>query len=113
MSDLGRIIADCIIKEFLHEKKVTRWYLSKFDGRLSFKVYKNDEKATLVGKNSTNDLVESSFSSFTQQLVTYKMIDLHAVGGTSDAKRNRYLFRPSTRKEINDKVKNRIMFTIP
>ena len=41
------------------------------------------------------------------------MIDFHAAGGCSDAKRNRYLFRPSTRKEIKDKVKDGMMFTIP
>ena len=113
MADLGKVTAECMIKEFLHEKKVTRWYLSKLDGRLSFQECDDDQKAALVGKRATNDSAESSFSSFTQQLVTYNMIDLHAAGGTSDAKRNRYLFRPSTRKEIKDKVEDGMMFNIP
>ena len=38
MADLGKITADCMIKEFLNETKVIRWYLSKFDGRLFLKV---------------------------------------------------------------------------
>ena len=38
MQELGRITAECMIKEFLHEKKVTCWYLYKFDECLSFKV---------------------------------------------------------------------------
>ena len=59
---------------------------------LPVKVCKDKEKAALVGKRATNDSAESSFFSFTQQLVTYNMIDLHAAGGTSDAKQNCYLF---------------------
>ena len=57
-------------------------------------------------QRATNNSAESFVSSFTQQLVTYNMIDLHAAGRTSDAKQNCYLFRPSTRKEIKDKVKD-------
>ena len=69
-----------------------RWYLSKHNGRLSFEECDDDQKTELVGKRATNNSAESSFSFFTQQLVTYNMIDLHAAGGTSDVKRNRYLF---------------------
>ena len=86
--------------------------MSKIDGRLSFKVCKDDEKATLVGKRATNDSTESSFSSFTQQLVTYNMIDLHTAGGTAEMKCNRYLFRLLTTKEIKEKVKHGMMFWI-
>ena len=86
MLALGTITAESMIEEFLHNKKVTRWYLSKIDGRLSFKKSTDKEKTALVGKRATNNSAESSFLSFTQQLVTYNMIDFHAAGGCSDAK---------------------------
>ena len=92
MPVLGRITAKCMIEEFLHQKKVMCWYLSKNDGCLSFKVSTNKEKAALVGKRATNNSAESSFLSFTQQLVAYNMINFHAVGGYSNAKQNCYLF---------------------
>ena len=113
MPILGKITADCMIEEFLHEQKVTCWYLSKIDGRLSFRVSKDEEKTALVGKRATNNSAESSFSSFTQQLVTYNMIDLHIAGITFDAKKICYFFLLLTRKEIKDKVKDGMMLTIP
>merc|ERR1712032_258621 len=100
MANYGKIAAQAMINEFESKKKVTRWHLTVHpEGRLSFNHCSVEEKKALVGKRATNDSAESAFSSFTDQL-KYDMIDFCAAAGISDIKRNGYVNRPSTPKEI-------------
>lgn len=91
---------------------MTHLHLSKLKGRLSFKVCPDVEKVALVRKRATNDSAESTFSSFTHQLVTYNTIDLHTAAGTADMKCNDYYFQPTTKKHIKEKVNHGMMFCI-
>ena len=71
------------------------------------------EKHPLVRKRATNDSTESCFSSFTEMLNNYQMIDLFATLGTSNIKVNGYMSRPSTGKELKEGNEPGLMFCIP
>ena len=90
MPELGRVTAEAIIADFRHGQKVTRFYLSAIGGRLSWDVVTDKEKRALVEKRATNDSAESAFSSFTEMLNNYQMIDMFAASGTSDIRINGY-----------------------
>ena len=91
MPELGKITAKAIIDDFEHKLKVTRHYVSAIGGRLSWDVVTAKEKHALVKKRATNDSAESAFSSFTEMLNNYQMIDMFAASGTSDIRINGYM----------------------
>ena len=71
------------------------------------------EKRALVKKRATNDSAESCFSSFTEMLNNYQMIDLFAVSEISNMKVNGYMRQPSTGKEIKERKEPALMLCIP
>ena len=90
MQKLGKITAETFIDEFQDRKKVTWEHLTELKGKRSFGECSTEEKDALVGKRATNDVAESSFLSFTEQL-KYTMINFHAAAGVSDLHCNGYL----------------------
>ena len=70
MQKLGKITAKTFIDEFKDRKKVTWEHLTELKGKRSFGECSTEEKDALVGKRATNDVTESSFLSFTEQLIS-------------------------------------------
>ena len=94
-------------------KKKLLIFLTAIRGRLSWDVVTDKEKHALVKKRATNDSAESTFSSFTEMLNNYQMIDMFAASGTSDIRINGYTRQPSTGKELKEKKIPGLMFQIP
>ena len=66
----------------------------------------------MSGKRATNDEAESSFAGLTRQIQCYGHIGMHNASGISDAKRNGFLYRPLTEKEIAS-GKQGLIHTLP
>ena len=112
---LKKVAASAIkamIDEMEDESKATYKYLSISGSEYSYEHCPDDVKKAMLGKAATNDFAESSFAGVTQQVVVYGTIGMHAAAAISDADRNGFLARPTSKKDIAEN-KRGLLFQLP
>jgi len=103
---------NAMIEEMEDESKATYKYLSISGSEYSYDHCPDEVKKAMLGKAATNDLAESAFAGVTQQVVVYGTIGMHAAAAISDAGRNGFLSRPTSKKDIAEN-KRGLLFQLP
>ena len=102
LETLGTISVEAMIKDFEDKTKATYKYLSISGTEYSWDHFPETTKKSMLGKMSTNDISESSFTGVTYQVKTYGWIGMCNSAAISDMYRNIYLSRPTTRKDLKE-----------
>ncbi|KAL7546176.1 hypothetical protein ACHAWF_015185 [Thalassiosira exigua] len=89
-------------KELLDETKATHKYLSVSGSEYSFEHCPESVKKDMLGAMATNDLAESSFAGVTSQLQSFGRIAMCSAAAVSDAKRNKFFYRATSKKAIEN-----------
>ena len=108
LETLGKISVKDMIKELEDKTKANYKYLSIYGVGYFCEHFTETTKKSMLGKMVTKDLAESSFAGVTSQVQTYVRIGMCTSADISDMSRNRYLSRPTTKKDL--KEDNRGMF---
>ena len=87
------------------KKKATYKYLSISGSEFSYEHCPEEVKKAMLGTMATNDLAESSFAGVTAQIQAFGRIGLNSAAAISDARRNKFLHRPTTKKAIENNEK--------
>ena len=102
LENIGAKAISVIMTELLDETKATYKYLSISKSIYSWNYCPDHVKKAMLGKMVTNDPAESSFAGVTAQIQSYGRIDLCNAAAVSDITRNKFLSRPTTKKEIKN-----------
>ena len=86
-------------RELEDPKKATFRYLSMSGSEFSYDHCPEQTKKDMLGKWATNDLAESSFGGVTLQVQCFGRIGLCNAAAISDMRMNRFLARPTTKKQ--------------
>ena len=88
MNDLGKIIAQTILKELRDPNKATHNHLSSAGGIYSWINCTELEKRAGVGVHATNNVAESSFGGLTEVLTNHSTVGFTSAGAMSMTRQN-------------------------
>ena len=88
LNDHGLLIAETLLNELTDKRKATHNHLSAVDGKYSWKLCADDEKAAGLKLHANNNVSESSFGTLTYFINTFNMIGLTNAGGMALARQN-------------------------
>ena len=103
MVELAPIATGRVVKEIDDETKATYKYTKASKSKFSYACCPEQTKKDFLGCKATNDEAESSLGGATYQVQRYGRINLAAAGAISDARRNAFLYRPTSKKDKKSK----------
>ena len=103
MVELAPIATGTVVKEIDDETKATYKYTKASKSKFSYACCPEQTKKDFLGCKATNDEAESSLGGATYQVQRYRCINLATAGAISDARRNAFLYRPTSKKDKKSK----------
>ena len=100
LGEVAKIGVAALQRELEDPKKATYRYLSISGSEFSFDHCPEQTKNDMLGRWATNDLAESSFGGVTLQVQCFGRIGLCNAAAISDMRMNRFLSRPTTKKQM-------------
>ena len=97
--------ATCWVQELLDPKKATYPLMYESGAEYSWDGSSENLKDELLGFMDVNDLAESSFAGFTDQLQVFGRNGMESTAAIRYMDRNGFLDRPTTNNEKSDKKK--------
>mmetsp|Transcript_29604 Transcript_29604/g.62781 ORF Transcript_29604/g.62781 Transcript_29604/m.62781 type:complete len:567 (+) Transcript_29604:520-2220(+) len=92
-----------IVKEIDDKNKATYKYTKASKTLHSYALCPEETKKDFLGCKATNDESESALGGATYQIQRFGRINLAAAGAISDARRNAFLYRPTSKKDKKSK----------
>ena len=103
MLELAPIATGAVVKEIDDESKATYKYSKASKSKFSWACCPEKTKKDFLGCKATNDEAESILGGATYQVQRYGRINLAAAGVISNARRNAFLYRPTSKKDKKSK----------
>lgn len=97
--ELGKKVAEVMIAEFYHPRKVTRFYVSAIGGKFSWEKTSAEEHEAGLGKDANNDKAEGPFALLSRQLDVHGRLESRNASAVATAVWNGIFYRSDVQKE--------------
>eukprot|EP00986_Skeletonema_menzelii_P009655 scaffold4425_cov91-Skeletonema_menzelii.AAC.1 len=95
---LGVMVAEVMLEEFYHPKKVTRHYLSAIGGKHSWAMSSEEEKKAGLAKKANNDEAEGPFAYLSRMFDVHGRLDSRNASAVATAIVNKIFYRNDVEK---------------